>query len=597
MGLLDLAGKAIGGAVNFTASVAKEAYDASVEDKIAQETSTSVDSVTNSIVQMRSNWTAAANDVKKRKAEELYQEGLKKATHQITEFIGTTGVRTKAFNLYYRFLTNNAELSELAKYVDGIYNAVLDKEESSYLKKAQESSEYKTIFNEVQKSWVNEIKNVITENLKGNDVLCHTDKQDKRIPFVGISMFLIDGFYLFLLLKKITNDFKYDDMMEIVSTYCKRNLYLLNALSENEYGDFNINIGDKLQDDGHTYAAMAKDAVIEARQHLSDNETGFFEGMKKYLIPSLIENTSVNLWHYAMQKPFDQKKFNDAVENRNFFTATAGNDFEVVLAELYVKNQLGGSELVLQNLDEILKEASVSNPGYARSLCSFLAWMECYDLEYEVLKRTVANKIQLSEEMQKRLSFLADGGKTAAIKIYHVDDPSAFCFDTHSLEWGSAEFEMLFRKLKASNTKLDYALVIKGWHKPFPIQYGKKFHIEALEREFENLLSDFSGEVLLEKKSAHALNVNNMNYDTSYVFHFTSERNRGVNVLFECEKFGRNLQLNILVTFLPDSDMSYDDMLQYALSAKDSVYVKSFLESILQAIDSSLTANSASIYD
>lgn len=100
-----------------------------------------------------------------------------------------------------------------------------------------------------------------------------------------------------------------------------------------------------------------------------------------------------------------------------------------------------------------------------------------------------------------------------------------------------------------------------------------------------------------EKKSAHALNVNNMNYDTSYVFHFTSERNRGVNVLFECEKFGRNLQLNILVTFLPDSDMSYDDMLQYALSAKDSVYVKSFLESILQAIDSSLTANSASIYD
>ena len=134
----------------------------------------------------------------------------------------------------------------------------------------------------------------------------------------------------------------------------------------------------------------AKDAVIEARQHLSDNETGFFEGMKKYLIPSLIENTSVNLWHYAMQKPFDQKKFNDAVENRNFFTATAGNDFEVVLAELYVKNHLGGSELFLQYLDEILKEASVSNPGYARSLCSFLAWMECYDLEYEVLKRTVA---------------------------------------------------------------------------------------------------------------------------------------------------------------------------------------------------------------
>ena len=78
MGLLDLAGKAIGGAVNFTASVAKEAYDASVEDKIAQETSTSVDSVTNSIVQMRSNWTAAANDVKKKKSRGTLSGRLKK---------------------------------------------------------------------------------------------------------------------------------------------------------------------------------------------------------------------------------------------------------------------------------------------------------------------------------------------------------------------------------------------------------------------------------------------------------------------------------------------------------------------------------------
>lgn len=110
-------------------------------------------------------------------------------------------------------------------------------------------------------------------------------------------------------------------------------------------------------------------------------------------------------------------------------------------------------------------------------------------------------------------------------------------------------------------------------------------------------MSDFEGEVVLEKKSAYALNVNNMSYDSAYIFRFTSERNRGINVLFECEKFGRNLQLNILVTFLPDNDMDYDDMLRYILSAKDSIYVKSFLESILQAIDDSLNNRPASIYD
>lgn len=88
-----------------------------------------------------------------------------------------------------------------------------------------------------------------------------------------------------------------------------------------------------------------------------------------------------------------------------------------------------------------------------------------------------------------------------------------------------------------------------------------------------------------------------MSYPEAYIFRFTSERNRGLNVLFECEKFGRNLQLNILVTFLPDDKMDYDDMLQYALATKDSIYVKSFLESILQAIDASLTAKITSVYE
>ncbi|MDD6269889.1 MAG: hypothetical protein PUA84_07540 [Oscillospiraceae bacterium] len=592
MGLFDLAGRAIGGAVGFTASVAKDAYDATVENKIQQETQDSFRSAESYISQIRMKTIERGNNLKRQTIENLYQTGLKKAMNTITRIIGLSSIRSITRNLFFDYIKGENGFNDLQKYVDEVYCKYLDRQDLSYIQKSQKFRNLNAIYKAEEKQWVKDIHNIITEYLKGNDPVGHIDED-----IIGIELYLIDIAYLFLLLGKITSDENYNELFTAVCKYCYKNTYMLNSLQEKEYGVFDINIGDKLLDDGSTYASMAKNAIEEARIHLSDNESGFFEGIKKYLRQAALDNSSVNLWHYAMLTPFDQRAFDLAVQNRNFFTSSLSDDFEVILAEIYVKNKLGGSELVLQNIDTIMNSAATKNPNFARGICSFLAWMECYDLEYEVLKQTVAKKIQLSEEMQKRLAFLAEGGKAVSIKIYNPGNDSSFCFDTHSLEWRKEEFEMLIHKLQASKSNLKYALVLKGWHKPFSIQYGKKFTIEALEREFDNLVSDFEGEVVLEKKSAYALNVNNMSYDSAYIFRFTSERNRGVNVLFECEKFGRNLQLNILVTFMPDNDMDYDDMLRYILSAKDSIYVKSFLESILQAIDASLNNRPASIYD
>lgn len=505
MGLFDLAGKVIGGAVGFAVDVAKEAHDITVEDRIQQEINASLNVVDNETTRMREQWLADANAIKRRRAESLYRIGLQQTMHDTTSVIGTCGCKTKAIEMFWALIRKDVSVSELEDYVKTTYDFYLDKklneEDLSYVKLAKKDSVFESIFQELQNEWIADIKSVISENLKGTEVLDHNIRGGENISFLGIKTFLIDDAFLLILLNIITGDSRYIEVFNLICDYCYKSSYMLNALHENEYGDFDINVGDKLLDDGHTYASMAENAVAEARSHICENETGYFEGIKKYLDYSILENTSINLWHYAMLTPFNQQKFNKAVEGRNFFTSSIGNDFEVILAELYVKNQLGGSELVLQNLDIILKEAASSNPDYARGLCSFLAWMECYDLEYEVLKRTVANKIQLSEEMQKRLAFLADGGKTASIKVYKIDDTSEFCFDTHAIEWQSTEYEMLFHKLKASKTRLNYALVTKGWHKPFPIQHGKQFHMESLEKEFEKLVSDFEGEVVLEKKT------------------------------------------------------------------------------------------------
>ena len=582
MGLLDLIGDAV-----------IDAYNANTEEKIQQEINTSVDISSNENMRIREAWVNRANNTKKACERSLYKMGLQKATDDITLVVGTASYK-KVMKEFFQHLDGRVSfgLDIIKNYVKEAYDFYLDAN-GSYIKLMQGNSDFEYIFEDVKKMWISNIKNIILEGLQGVESLNHDPDLEERINFLGIKSFLLDNAFLLILLGYITKDTKYEEVFDIVCEYCHEIHYAMNALQEEEYGSFNI---DDSFSAGKTCVQIEND-ILNVKQHICENETGYFEGIKKYLNNSVLKNTSAYLWYYARLKPFNQGKFNEAVKLRNFFTSSTRNNFEVILAELYVKNELGGEELVRQNLQAVLKEILESNSGFTKTLCSFLAWIECYNLEYEVLKYAVSNKIQLSEEMQKRLILLSENGNMPLVKIYKVSDTSDFHFDTHSLEWGKSEYETLFRKLETSHTELNYALAIKEWHKPFSIQRGKKFDIESLENEFKNLLADFDGEVILTKKPAAALNVTNMAYSQAYIFSFTSERNRGINVLFHYEKFGRNLQLNIIITFLPDDKMNYKDMLVYALSAKDSIYIKSFLESILQAIDNSLIDKNGSVYD
>lgn len=588
MGLFDLAGKAIGGVINFGVEVGKEAHAANVDYKIQEETKNTIERVSLELERVQERWISDAKQIQQNREQELFQKGLLESFDIIMNcYHSNKYIKTYCTN----HLKNGGDLSEIETCVKEFYVLFVDSELYPYKENA--SRMYSLLFKQLHKLWAEQIKEKICNKVQESE---HRNKDGSL--FKGIAFDLHECIYLLYLLKLITSDEKYQLVINSLDDFIKDGKRLFSTLHEIDYGEFDAEpekywFSEEVPFD----IDIVENSIQNALEHAADNETGYFEGITTYLKMPLLVDTSIRLWHYARLTPFDQFKFNSAVESRNHFSGDNDDDFEVILAELYVKNQLGGSTLVLQNLDEIMSQADIRNPIYARGLCSFLAWMECYDIELEVLKRTIANKIQLTEEMQKRLAFLSDGGKAASVKVYDSGNSSDFCFDTHSLEWKNTEFNTLFRKLKSSNRRLNYALVTKGWHKPYPIRKGMKFSMDSLEREFNNLIADFDGEVVMERKRAHALNLNNMVYPEAYLFKFTSERNRGLTVLFECEKFGRSLELNILVAFMPDGEMNPDDMLQYALAVHGSVYVKSFLESILQAIDASFTPKSNSIYD
>ena len=69
-------------------------------------------------------------------------------------------------------------------------------------------------------------------------------------------------------------------------------------------------------------------------------------------------------------------------------------------------------------------------------------------------------------------------------------------------------------------------------------------------------------------------------------------------MLFSCEKFGRNLNITIITLFTPEIGMDVESMQKYATAIKSNsnIYVDSFRETILQAVDE-VIKEEKNIYD
>lgn len=324
------------------------------------------------------------------------------------------------------------------------------------------------------------------------------------------------------------------------------------------------------------------------------------------------------IWCIAERRPFNQNEFDEAcrlfsrntrkccVDNtpyvisqyeKAYSGSQNGHNFcqiehvEQLLALIYAKNLIGGQNTVNQERKKILKWVDAAIAFGMTNQCymlpSALAWMGLYELERDVLQHLVEVKVNLPEEWQDRLGFLESGG-TSNIKIYDASPDSGFLYDSSSLEWNTDAFDLFFRKLEMTHRPMRYSLAVSKWTKTLPLARGQKVTLEQIEDSFKQLVEDFDGEVIMRKETAQALNLSNVEYENSFIFRFRTERNKRnkcVSVLFSSEKYGRNLNLTIIVLFTPEDGLSSEELRKYALAIKDNVYMESFRESILQAVD------------
>jgi len=373
-------------------------------------------------------------------------------------------------------------------------------------------------------------------------------------------------------------------------------------IKQNEYGDFNL----PLDDEGEfrkTSQWIDTKGISTLTSFTKDVISGVDKALKLIGDGKLTEYIDVSctmMWYYAKLKPFNTEKFNTAIDLFNRYSRVTQSlvKVEVMLAQIYAKNQLGGINLVQQDMkliDEWIQNAHNRSSDELTIFASGLAWMELFEIEKYVLRKLVEYGVSLPADIQERLSFLESGG-TANIKLYHITPSNDYMFDNSSLDWDNNDYSVFFRKLAMKKMQLNYSMAFSKWTKTLPLASGQKVSFESIVEEFKLLVSDFDGEVVTYTTTAKAVNLMNLEYKDAVIFKFTSERNRCIDMMFYCEKYGRNLNITIITMFSPDNTLTIDAAEKYCSAIKNNIYIDSFKESILQAVDA-VVKERQSVYD
>lgn len=413
-----------------------------------------------------------------------------------------------------------------------------------------------------------------------------------------------------LLKASYKNDPKFDPAINALKLFCD---YIEDPqpkyISFGEYGNIILPLDASEEMDYMIANASAMlQKLVADMNSFADNRSGYFDGVVKYMNTAFICTAARLTWFYAKHKPFNINAFEKVrfILNKYTNTGVARSEengvywlesAEEILAVIYAKNQIGGKGTVEQekkNIDVWLGY-NENNPEECAHLASGLAWMELYDLERDVLRSMVQNKISMAPELQERLTLL-ESGNNMNINVYTIEDTDDFVYDSSAASWTANDMEVFFRKLGMKRMTLNYSLAVSEWKKTLPLTGGQKASMDQLYAEFQKVMLDFEGEVVCSKKTARAIDLDNVEYPDAVLFRFTSERSRGLTLMFSCEKFGRNLNITILTFFTPESGMDAEKMQKYAVSIKSNIYVESFIETLLQAVDEVLKER-REIYD
>lgn len=308
------------------------------------------------------------------------------------------------------------------------------------------------------------------------------------------------------------------------------------------------------------------------------------------------------IWYIAYDDPVDVNRLSKAIAFYDNFTIVYVRDEEkdstvslhqwnTLLAEAFLKKIQGGENALDQEIPYLDQWADIRISQGAdddcRKLASGFSMLGLFNMEHHILRKLAVSNVQLSMQMQTRLSFLEHGSEEAS--IYDVDSKgNTFLYDADSLDWDRRSRDLFFSKVTADDIQVHYSLLLDKTVNRISLQRHQSVSADALFRSFEELVKEYD-DIVCRRTNAKALNMDNVEYKDAMLFQFTSERNRGASVLFYSEKYGRTLTITMLTMFTPDSKIKAAQLSQYYQAVRENINVESFKQSLLREVDQYIT--------
>lgn len=269
------------------------------------------------------------------------------------------------------------------------------------------------------------------------------------------------------------------------------------------------------------------------------------------------------VWFFALEQKFSSE-FDEA--KRVFCRICKKRNFDIIIADLYVKNKTGGEEALRESIEKILKFDFEKNlkTRVLTIVASSLMWMKAYKSENTILQYMLTKGMEMTPKMKQRLHDLSRGGK-APQEYTKISSEEEIYFDVAALTWDEAEYIGLFDNFAFQEKTLTYSLAVRDEDKELFVT--KEISIPSLEQVGEKLKQVFENEYgnVVKSTVIRGKGLSGSGEEEMRGILITTEECKQLAIFVYLVKIGKKLNIKFYTLFMP-KELQLDKQKQQALS-------------------------------
>lgn len=367
-------------------------------------------------------------------------------------------------------------------------------------------------------------------------------------------------------------------------------------------------IRDSEMMDGQNYGRACEEYLSQIQALSRTEALKIMDGCKRALLDTAKTDQCLELdprlllkcvWFFAMEKPYSAADLQLA--SMLFTKLYHGNHVDVLMAEVYAKQQIGGEEIVMDMFrgQKAIEHNKTTYGSRIALLASSLMWMQAYKAESAVLQGMLTSGMEMDITLQNRLHALSNGGGKAPDRHNVSSNQDMLYFDVSALSWRDDDFHGLFENLAFQDNLLSYSLAVRDEDKELMIYQGIALPEEQQIAEKINACfrEEYGASASASFVACAALSGNSREEMTGILA--AAAECPQLGILMHTARIGKKLTIKFYTLFMPDgSSVSAQRERALSLSKKlghtASMWESSMKDTMLLALQQLLNQTSYS---